>query len=137
MGSNNITLEATEIHEKAVPRILIVDDEENIRYALSRWFSMVGFDVGLAQDGREAIAQTELNDFDVILLDLEMPGMSGMEAMPLIRAQFPDLPIIVLTGFCDRIEEARENGATKLLTKPMSLHALEREVRDAMAQNVA
>ncbi|MCL4218824.1 MAG: response regulator transcription factor, partial [Candidatus Hydrogenedentes bacterium] len=94
-------------------------------------------DVGVAQDGREAIAQTEHNEYDVGLLDLEMPGMSGMEAMPLIRAQFPNLPIIVLTGFSDRIEEARENGATKLLTKPMSLHALEREVREVMARNTA
>ncbi|MCP4640052.1 MAG: response regulator [bacterium] len=113
-------------------RILVVDDEEHIRFALRRWFQNRGFDVDVAEDGAVAVEKCEANDYDVVTMDLEMPRMNGTEAIVAIRQTHPRLPVIVLTGYHRRGESAAEFGATKVLTKPTSLHELESEVREAM-----
>jgi CheY-like chemotaxis protein len=113
----------------AKSRILIVDDEENIRTALERWFETIGYDVTVAGDGQEAIDLCQENTFDVITMDLEMPRVSGLEAIVAIKAIHPDLPIIVLTGFFNKSDEALTSGATKILVKPVSLRDLQEEVQ--------
>jgi len=115
------------------PSILIVDDEDNVRAALVRWFTIRGFVVEEAVDGRDAVDKVGLGHFDVITLDLEMPRMNGLEALQEIRKIDGDVPVLVVTGFPRDTEIALQRGALKVLHKPLHLNELETEVRLAMA----
>jgi DNA-binding response OmpR family regulator len=111
-----------------VPKILIVDDEDSIRDALARWFTLRGYEVEKAEDGLAAVEKCAVSSFDIITMDLEMPRLSGMEAIERIRKTNPTVPIIVLTGYPNEAEEVLERGAAKVLTKPLRLRDLEEEV---------
>lgn len=116
----------------AKTRILIVEDEECIRTALARWFTIRGFDADQAQDGIEAIEKCARNVYDIITMDLEMPRMGGVQAIPLIKQKHPKTPIIVLTGFTERPEELDATGVARVLTKPILLHEIEQTVREVV-----
>ncbi len=116
------------------PSILIVDDEENVRTALVRWFNIRGFHVSQAGDGVEALEQLDAGQFDVITMDLEMPRMGGLEALLEIRNRGVEVPILVVTGYPRDAEVALQRGALKVLHKPLHLHELEREVREALGE---
>lgn len=116
-----------------MPRILIVDDEDSIRDALARWFSLRGYDVEKAEDGLVAVEKCATGQFDIITMDLEMPRLSGVDAIERIRQSHPNVPIIVLTGYPNEAEEVLERGAAKVLTKPLRLKDLEQEVSMLLA----
>lgn len=115
------------------PKLLVVDDEENIRYALNKWFEMSGFDVDTAEDGAVAVEKCKTNRYDIITMDLVMPKMDGNTAIGEIRALNPDVPIVVLSGFSDRPPQVSGSGATRIFAKPMMLSELEQEVRALLA----
>jgi two-component system response regulator HydG len=119
--------------ETSKPRILIVDDEPSIRSALERWFNIRGFVADQAADGMEALEKIQQAPFDIITMDLDMPRMSGIEAIARIREMQPEIPIVVLTGFIRDTAIALNNGATRVLTKPVRLRELEEEVRRLLA----
>ncbi len=79
-------------------RILVVDDEPNIRLTLGALLKRAGHTVMEAEDGAAAVALLDLHPFDLLLVDLKMPGMGGMEVVAAARARQPDIAIIVLTG---------------------------------------
>lgn len=114
------------------PRILIVDDEENIRKALHRWFEISGFDVDTAEDGVAAVELCAGTQYDVVTMDLEMPRMNGKEAIAAIKLLQPDVPILMLTGYPQNSAEVLNCGALKILTKPFRLQELEQEVRSVL-----
>lgn len=114
-------------------RILIVDDEPSIRDALARWFTLRGFDVTTARDGQEALNLCLDRAFDIITMDLEMPRMSGDEAIGRIREILPEVPIIILTGYPNEADSVLEGGASLVLTKPLRLRELEHEVMKLLA----
>ncbi|MBN2309692.1 MAG: response regulator [Candidatus Hydrogenedentes bacterium] len=113
-------------------RLLVVDDEESIRIALSRWFESSGFDVDLAEDGLVAVEKCQANEYDAVTMDLEMPRMRGAEAVQHIRRLWPNLPVIVLTAHAEAHQEAADLDVSCVLAKPTSLNDLEREVRTAI-----
>ncbi len=114
------------------PRILIVDDEASIRLALQRWFNVRGFVADEAASGEEAVVQCAENEYDVITMDLDMPGLGGEEAIAQIKKLHAKVPIVVLTGYPRNAAAALSNGAAKILTKPIRLKDLESEVREVM-----
>jgi len=114
------------------PRILIVDDEDNIRSALVRWFEIRGFRADSARDGVEAVEKCRANRYDIITMDLEMPRMNGAAAIDLIREKDPDVPILILTGYGADPGTTRVNGLTRLLYKPLRLSEIEEEVRNLL-----
>jgi CheY-like chemotaxis protein len=116
------------------PHILIVDDEPSIRDALGRWFTLRGFHVSEAADGTQAIRQCSTNSFDIITLDLAMPCLGGIEAMPSLCALQPGVPILVLTGYPAEGQAALAAGAARVLSKPLPLHELERHVKELLSQ---
>ena len=79
-------------------RILIVDDEASIRLTLGAMLQRAGYDVTSAENGAEAVEWVERQTFDLLLVDLKMPGMDGMQVVTAARQRQPDLAIIVLTG---------------------------------------
>lgn len=80
------------------PRVLVVDDEQNIRLTLNALLSRAGYSVTTAASGEEAVALFERESFDLMLVDLQMPGMKGMEVVAKVREAGHDAIIIVLTG---------------------------------------
>ena len=114
------------------PCILIVDDERSVRTALHRWFEACGYLVDVAMDGVEAVEKCTAKLFDAVIMDLEMPRMSGAEALVAIKVLHPELPVIVFTGYPHSQERALYTGAARVLTKPLRLRDLEHEVREVM-----
>lgn len=110
-------------------RLLIVDDEASVRAMLEGWFARRGFAVDTASDGIGALEKCERNEYDLITMDFQMPGMNGCEAILSIRALRPDVPIIVLTGCPSDAGGAIICGASKVIAKPAHMRMVEREVR--------
>lgn len=115
--------------ESTRPRILIVDDDALIRDAMQRWFSFRGFEADAAGDGVEAVEKCAAGRYDVITLDLEMPRMTGVEALPHIRRSLPDVPVVVLTGYLHGFEPSALAEVSEVLLKPLGLGEVEQVVR--------
>ena len=108
-------------------KILVVDDEPPLREILQRGLTqMGGFSVEVAQNGLEAIEKVEKDIFDLILTDLMMPEMDGMELLKMIKGTRPEMPVIMMTayGSIDTAVEAMKIGANDYITKPVDLRGL-------------
>ena len=101
-------------------RILVVDDEEDLRLSLKFKLKLAGFDVDVAADGEEALEKLKAKPADAVLLDIAMPRMSGIEALTIIRQNYPETETIMLTGMQDvkTAVECMDKGAFYYITKP-------------------
>ncbi len=115
-------------------RILVVDDESNIRESLVRALNLMGYHAQEAQSGREALEMLESASFDLMVLDMRMPEMDGMEVMQRARRIRSDLPIVVLTGHAtlDSAIAAVKSGAADYMLKPASIHDIAAAVATAL-----
>ncbi|WP_319470498.1 response regulator [uncultured Pseudodesulfovibrio sp.] len=114
-------------------RVLLVDDEEAFTSALSKRLSRRGLDVKTASDGNEGLGLIESEAFDVVVLDVKMPGMSGMQVLKAIKGRFPDIEVILLSGHAD-MDDAVDSlafGAFDFLVKPTSTERLLCRILDA------
>ncbi len=120
--------------EIAPPRVLIVDDERAILRAYGRVMESRGCRVETASGGEEGLAILRRLDIDVIVSDLTMPGMSGIDFLRAAREHDPDVPVILMTGCpsTDSAVSAMEYGALRYLMKPVARDALERALTDAI-----
>lgn len=102
--------------------VLIVDDEKNIRLTLSQALEALELETDSAVNGEEALAKIEQNGFRLVLLDLKMPGMDGMEVLRRLRAIRPDIRVIILTahGTIESAVEAMKLGAVDFIQKPFA-----------------
>jgi CheY-like chemotaxis protein len=116
-------------------RVLIVDDDPAAARLYKTYLVADGHDVVVANSGIEGVEATERNVFDVVVMDLNMPGLDGWMSMSLIKARRPKLPVVVLTGDPGKDLEARANraGAAGFLTKPCQPDALLRALKRATA----
>jgi len=117
-------------------RILVVDDEPHIRRILTALLGMEGFEVKLARDGTEGLRVWENGTFDLVILDLIMPGASGLEVLAKIRSnrERGTIPVIILTAKgqdTDR-QAALAGGADDFLTKPFSPKKLVARIREIL-----
>jgi DNA-binding NtrC family response regulator len=117
-------------------KILIVDDELSVRGSLEEWFREDGFHVETAEDGNRAIAKMEAGPYDIVLLDLKMPGMDGITVQRRIREIDPRATIIILTAYAsvETAVEALKLGAFDYITKPVDPDDLSNLVRNALRQ---
>jgi two-component system, OmpR family, KDP operon response regulator KdpE len=117
--------------------VLIVDDERSIRLSLKTILGNFGFDIVEAARGEEALALVRTEPFDAVLLDINMPGIGGIEVCRLMRKASPRLPIVMLTvqGSEDRKVEALNAGADDYITKPFQLRELTARLRAAVRRN--
>lgn len=116
--------------------ILIVDDEESVRDSLSNWFIDDGYEVECAEDGKAALHKLESGDFDIVLADIKMPGMDGMELQKRIRTLTREPVVIIMTAFAsvDTAVQALKNGAFDYVTKPFDPDDLSHLIRNAAKQ---
>jgi two-component system, OmpR family, KDP operon response regulator KdpE len=117
--------------------VLIVDDERSIRLSLKTILGNFGFDIVEAARGEEAVALVRSESFDAVLLDINMPGIGGIEVCRIMRKISPRLPIVMLTvqGSEDRKVEALNAGADDYITKPFQLRELTARLRAAVRRN--
>ena len=116
--------------------ILIVDDEESVTDSLSSWFIEDGYRVESAENAKKALSILESDNFDIILTDLKMPGMDGLELLQRIKALNKDSIIIVMTAFAsvDTAVKALKEGAFDYVTKPFDPDDLSHLIRNATKQ---
>jgi DNA-binding response OmpR family regulator len=114
-------------------KILLVDDEKEFVETLSERIRMREHDSEVALDGEQALKKMDDDLPDVVVLDLKMPGMDGMEVLRRIRKAYPKVQVIMLTGHgSDKDEEeARKLGAFEYLQKPVEIDALMKKVKKA------
>ena len=106
--------------------LLIVDDEEKICRVLAEYFALKGYDVSIVHDGEAALARADAARPDVVLLDLLMPGMSGMDVLKMLKQRQPRLPVVIVSA-SDRQEaeqQVLQLGADAYLSKPVNFAAL-------------
>lgn len=116
------------------PRVLVVDDEKRIRDACNTMLTHEGFDVALAATGDEGLAKIQAEHFDIVLLDLMMPGISGFDALERVKSLHPDTAIIVITGYAtlEHTIEAMKKGAFDFIPKPFSPQDLRVVIKKAL-----
>jgi DNA-binding NtrC family response regulator len=117
-------------------RVLIIDDEAAIRESLETLLALEGFIVETAVNGEEGLERIEQNFYDLVLLDLALPGKSGLEILPLIRERNPSLPVIMITAYgkVDNVVDAIRSGAQNFVQKPWDNEKLLADIRSAIGR---
>jgi DNA-binding NtrC family response regulator len=116
--------------------ILIVDDEESVRDSLYNWFVEDGYDVACAENAKQALSVLESKNFDIILADVKMPGMDGLEMHRRIKSLNRESIVIIMTAFAsvDTAVQALKDGAYDYITKPFDPDDLSHLIRNATSQ---
>ena len=111
-------------------KILVVDDESGIVEEIQIFFEEEGFEVHTADSAKDGIAVLRRERPDLLILDMKLPDMSGIEVLKISKKEFPATKVIVNTGYVDQkiIDEASELGRDAFLNKPFNLLALKEEV---------
>lgn len=117
-------------------RILLVDDDADMRSLLADVLSDDGYQVVEAENGAEALLYVHRGAFDAILLDKNMPGLSGMDLLPGLRTICPQTPVIIITAFGDAhlAAEGEAKGACACLFKPFRMDELDAALHRALSQ---
>lgn len=119
-------------------RVLLVDDEEEFITTLAARLETRNLNVTTATRGQDAVDLTDRQDFDVIILDVSMPGMDGIETLRRIKEKHPEAEIIMLTGHgtIQTTVEAMKLGAEDYIEKPVEMPALLQKIKDARDKHV-
>ena len=125
--------------QSAIQRILVVDDDAGQRSLLESFLSTQGFEVAVAASGEEALALLETRRMGLIVSDIRMPGLSGLEMLRLVRRDHPVLPVLLVTAYADIRDavEAMRDGAVNYLEKPIDLDELLDSVRHALGMGIS
>lgn len=120
--------------DRRTTRVLLVDDEESIRLSLGTFLSRTGYEVETAASASEALEKLDRGRYSLMLSDVRMPGMTGIELVPRALASSPDLAIVMLTAVNDAptATEALSRGAMGYLTKPVELPFLQESILKAL-----
>lgn len=117
-------------------RLLIVDDNEGVRHLVSRWLERAGFLVQEASDGAEAVELVRRNPPDIILADIRMPKIDGIELARIVKSEFPQVKIILMTAYSSpqTIAQAKREGVDDYLEKPFTKDQVERMALDVISR---
>ncbi len=121
-----------------MPRILVIDDEKSIRNTLTEILSYEGFEVVEAADGHEGIRLAGKDKFDIILSDIKMPKMDGIEVLEKLQELTPETPVVMISGHgnIETAVEAIRKGAFDYIAKPLDLNRMLVTIRNAMDRSV-
>ena len=116
--------------------ILVVDDEAIVRESIRDWLKDAGYQVSVAESGEEALKMIQKQDFGVMILDLRLPGINGIEVLKKAKTLKPDIKSIVITAYPTMLtqEEATKLGAIDYLVKPIFPDKLEELIRDTVGE---
>ena len=114
--------------------ILIVDDEPIVRDSIRDWLKDAGYQVATAETGEEALEIIKKQDFSVIVMDIRLPGQTGITVLKQVKALKPEIKSIIITAYpsTELSDEARQLGAIDYLIKPIAPDDLERLIRETL-----
>jgi DNA-binding NtrC family response regulator len=114
--------------------ILIVDDEQIVRESIRDWLKDAGYEVATAESGEEAIRMMETQDFSILVLDVRLPGKTGIQILKEIKSLKPQIKSIVITAYpsAELAVEAMKLGAVDYLIKPIAPDELEKLIRETL-----
>ena len=118
-------------------RVLVVDDEQNSREGLSKILTKEGYVVHTAENGKKALIEAENNKFDLIITDLRMPEMDGIEVLEKLRKKNKDMGVVIVTAYgeVNSYLKAMNLGAFEYLNKPIHLEELRRVINKALRES--
>jgi DNA-binding NtrC family response regulator len=119
--------------------VLIVDDEPSVRQTLSEWMRRMNFRVFEAEDGRQAMEMIQKGEPDLVISDVVMPGMDGIQLLKEVKAVKGDIPFLMISGYPSRSTavEIMNHGASDYLPKPFTPEELTRRVNRTLLQKSA
>jgi two-component system response regulator (stage 0 sporulation protein F) len=122
-----------------MPSILIVDDQKGVRRLLEELFKKDGWQIHIASDGKSAIEMLEEISPDIILMDMKMPNMSGIEASQQILARNPEIQIVIMTAYGEMevVSQALDIGVCKCITKPFDITYLREVIHQLVERKAA
>jgi DNA-binding NtrC family response regulator len=117
-------------------RVLVVDDEQNSREGLSKILIKEGYTVSTAENGKKALAEAESHAFDLIITDLRMPEMDGIEVLEKLRKRNKEIGVVIVTAYgeVNSYLKAMNLGAFEYLNKPIHLEELRRVINKALRE---
>ncbi len=110
-------------------RVLVCDDDGQVRAVLTRQLQSMGLEVETAAGGAQAMTRLDHESFDALMLDLDMPGVTGLDVLLHVQRAAPALPVLVVTG---TFEAERIEGAVAVLPKPVDVESLRSALSDAL-----
>ena len=121
------------------PKILVVDDEERFRTIMAKLLAVRGLEVSTIGEGEEALKAMREESYDVIILDVRMPGMTGIQVMTELRKLDPFIEVIIMTGYAsvDTAKKIMELGAYDYLLKPYNIDELMEKIEAAYDRKCA
>jgi len=114
-------------------RILIADDEEIVRTLLAEALQFYGYEIDVVEDGVEAMSHIEQKSYDLVITDYVMPKMDGLELTRRIKAKYPHIPILIITGKAP-VRDLLKYGATACIMKPFKIFELHNIVKIILGQ---
>jgi PAS domain S-box-containing protein len=119
-----------------IKHILVIDDDPDALLVLEEYLRLEGYNVTTAPDGSSGIHMLTANEVQLVITDLNMPGISGMDVVEIVRKNYPEIPVIVITGYGteETVLEALRKGAIDYLAKPFLLEILKLSLRKAEGQ---
>ena len=115
-------------------RVLIVDDEAIVRESIKDWLKNASYEVTTAESGEEALEMMKKQDFGIVVLDIRLPGKTGLEILKEVKSVKPEIKSIIITAypFEETTAEAKKLGAIDYLIKPIAPDDLERLIRETL-----
>ncbi|MEW6739087.1 MAG: response regulator [Nitrospirota bacterium] len=119
-------------------RILVIDDEEIVQVSCKRTLVPEGYAVDAAASGKEGLELFEKSKYDLVLIDLKMPGMDGIEVLVNIKRQRPEQNVMIMTGYdtVEHIVESISSGAAHYLEKPFTPDTLIERIKEVLGQEM-
>jgi DNA-binding NtrC family response regulator len=117
-------------------QVLVVDDEPIVRESIRDWLEDAGYQVATAETGEEALEMVEKQDFSVMVLDLRLPGKTGITVLKEVKAVKPQIKSIIITAYpsVETATEAMKLGAVDYLIKPIAPDDLEKLIRETLVK---
>ncbi len=119
-------------------RILVIDDEEIVRLSCKRTLVPEGYEVDTAASGKEGMELFEKSKYDLVLIDLKMPGIDGIEVLVNIKRQHPEQNVMIMTGYdtIEHIVESISSGAAHYLEKPFTPDTLIERINEVLGERI-
>ena len=120
------------------PHIIIADDEELLCETVADFLWRSGYAVSIVHDGSEVIPIIDREKVDLVLLDMVMPVMNGLETLALIKQRSPQTRVLMLSGYdqADNVEQAKQLGSDGFITKPFGIETLMRRIRSILTNDL-